>query len=153
MKIKPKILCPISDWKETKVNRGPATGKIYKERMVLGADKFNFFIGTQVEGSDILKKDSYFHSLKAILRYVDLLKQVDKKEFCNNLISELVKRTGKTPKIELETPYENLVKLGEVLDKKFNTNFMKPYPPVVYYHLFGKELGINPVGLIIDESD
>lgn len=155
MKIKPKMLCPITDWKEVIVTQGPQSGKTLRRRTWVGLNKFNFFLATETEGQEQekWKQSSFFGTMRSLLSSIQYIKNIDMKYAVNNIIGELVKRTGKTPETNQIEPLKELDALGRWIDSEFGTNFLYPYPPMVYYNIFSKELNTDPSKITVDEDE
>src|SRR5688572_27496682 len=100
MQIKPRILCPITDWYEKEISHGPKAGTKVRERKRLGLNKWNFFVSTEREGGETMKQESFFGSLRSFMTCLHHMTD-DPKWAVDRIIKALVKQTGKNPVIHL----------------------------------------------------
>jgi hypothetical protein len=122
MKVKPQILCPLTDWETHTTTRGIGTGRVIKGRTVLAADPHNWILGTQREDlPNVISDRAFFGSIKHVLS--NLPKDGNKVEMINNIIGSLVKRTGLEAELTMDNPYDDLAALGKWIDDQFNTSF------------------------------
>jgi hypothetical protein len=138
MKIKFKILCPLTEWTDRKATRGRGAGNSITDRVVLAADKYNWILGTQnKENPDVLLDRNYYGSIKHVF---SSLPEGNKKDMVNRVIGELVKLTGKTSELSMEDPYSNFQKLGKWIDQQFGTSYHQDAgKEVLYKNLFKDE--------------
>jgi hypothetical protein len=138
MKVKHKILCPITDWEERVIERGRTVGAKIIERKVIGADPWNWFIGTEVKGKENIIPEAYYGNMKILMQDLDIVTK-DVPKAGNAIIGKLVEMTNRTPEFVCTNPFGDLAKLGGWIDENFKTSFHKPYPPKVYHEVFGEE--------------
>lgn len=153
MKTKPMVLCPLSEWYETTFTKGKLKGKTVRRRDVLVFVKWDLFWGKETENSDKIDACAHYGSM---FTFLPTLKHIVKdKEFAvNQIIGALCSRTNKSPSFTKSDPYNDLESLGKWIDDEFGTSYLRrPQPPLVYYKIFAKELGIDDVSKIAITED
>ena len=141
MKIKPQILCALTDWKDTIGTRGRASGKKMSERVVLAADRYNWIIATEKQDNlGVLIDKSYLGSIRSVLK--NLPPDGDRVKMANTIIGSLVEKTGIVAKLEIDNPYKDLERLGKWIDDNFKTSYFRDTENTRYYEIFhlGKDL-------------
>lgn len=148
------ILCPLSEWGNYTVKHGPIAGQEIKCRHLLMVSKWNMSIAIEKQGSLKPNELNYFGSFKSLLPCLSYTVR-DLQFAVDNIISALVKRTGKKDAIiTIDKPLENLEDLGRWIDNQFNTSYLRAeQPPRVYYRLFAKELGVDANTVTISEGE
>lgn len=136
-----KVLCPLSDWKERKVERGKSVGNTIIQRDVLALDPWNYIIGVQNKNDMNVIGQMYYGNLATLFIDLELvLFGQEFKYFIKQLIDILSNRLNKKFNLDIKNPHDNAEKIGKEIDRKYDISFLKEYPPTVYYRIFEKEL-------------
>jgi hypothetical protein len=131
-----KIICTLSDWKETTAKRGKYKGKIVRTRKVLGLDSWNWVLATQTNSENgPISQDKFFGNIKMFLEFYR-----PKRDLLDFIIYELA--TGLD--IQIDTlPARPLSKdmsaTGKWIDDNFDTSLMKKDPTRVFKKIFGNK--------------
>jgi hypothetical protein len=113
-------LCSVSDWIEHTAEKGRGKGNVFKTRISIAADLWNWIVGMEYEGKEALLDTHYYPNFKLLLpRVVAIFPQVKLNVLAFNVIKELQLKTKKTISI---TGTETLAELGQKIDNTFLTN-------------------------------
>ena len=135
MKIKPQILCALTEWKDTVGTRGRASGKKMSERVILAADKYNWILATEKQDNQgVLIDKSYLGSIRSVLKNLPTEENVQK--MIDTIIGSLVERTGIVAKLQMDNPYKDLERLGRWIDDSFRTSYHRDVNNTRFYEIF-----------------
>lgn len=137
-----QLLCPITEWKTERVQRGRAAGKDVASRMVVAADNWNWCIGTQRGGKDdaIIVGEKFMPSMRILIKHF-----FGDRQFygaLDRVVGALAQLTGiDAPERKPMPKLADWESYGTLLDDTYGTSYGREmsHPPQVLKRLFGKE--------------
>ena len=152
------ILCPLTEWETSTVEKGLHTGKVVTTRLIIGFDSWNISIALERKGYESITGQKYFGSMRLLVEYL-CEHDYDPKVIVPRMVKSLTEKTGtlmEVPSISVIVGLYGIfpeddplvrgkierkawIDFGRKIDLTFDTNFGRPdreYPPKITARIF-----------------
>lgn len=116
-----KTFCGITEWEKSVGTRGRGKGKTFTTRYVLAADKWNWIIGYEKEGAQIIGQ-KYGLKFTNLLLAAESIRNGLGLEAAQRIAAHLEEITGKHLEID---PDKDLKTIGAEIDETYDVNLFK----------------------------
>jgi len=124
MNIDDRVLCPVTDFEEFRPSKGRGYGQVFNRRLVVAADKYNWVISYDYEGSGLSGNDRSFHpSFKLVFAKLvndHGLTHAQIQELAAQVFIRLNKLMGKDIEADVTGDVRDI---GSRIDQVFHVNF------------------------------
>jgi hypothetical protein len=131
-----KIFCNVTDWTERVGEKGRGKGNTITSRISIGRDKYNWIVGVENKGKDVLLETKYHNTFEQLLVVALTYPGVEVVTLVKNVLQTFKEKTGKMLDI---TGEDTLPGIGKKIDDFYKVNRFHEVDVQNIKKMFGKE--------------